>query len=359
MATTRNQNVLIENVQRFERVDNEGNTLVYYTGIMTSDVAKGITYVPVMKHLVSNKSPLVEKGNGYQRPGSGPRMRTFAKYLRDHPLAIVPPVLLSTRDRWTFIEGDFEDFGDLEVRGAAAIIDGQHRLGGFISLFETDGEPVAFDFIAYEGLSDKEEAQVFNTINGNAKGVPKGLGAVIAGSWSTQIALRLTEDPGSPFYGHFYIASTREIEGAAFNISSIDKEVKRTFNHGSFSNLVEMEDVDSMFEIMQQYWDIIAEYFPVEWEDIFEKKARDQVYKLLELTGIIAWSSAAADILGPNYDSEARVLDWERVREIISDIASSGELDLRKDGEFVNAVGFVGGPKIHRKIQQIMAKLNH
>lgn len=359
MTTARNQHVIIQNIQRFTRADDEGNTLVYYTGIMSSDVAKEITYVPVMKHLVSNKSPLVEKGNGYQRPGSGPRMRTFAKYLRDNPLAIVPPVLLSTRDRWTFIEGEFEDFGELEVRGAAAIIDGQHRLGGFISLFETDGEPVEFDFIAYEGLSADEEAQVFNTINGNAKGVPKGLGAVIAGSWSTQIALRLTEDPGSPFCGHFYIASTREIEGAAFNISSIDKEVKRTFNHGSFTNLVETEDVDTMFEIMQQYWDIIAEYFPVEWEDIFEKKARDQVYKLLELTGIIAWSSAATDILGPHFDSDTKVLDWEAVREIISDIASSGELDLRKDGEFANAVGFVGGPKIHRKIQQIMARLSH
>jgi DNA sulfur modification protein DndB len=358
MASVRGRNIRIENVQRFTREDGDGNTLVYYTGLMSSDVAKDATYVPVMKNLSGSKSPLNEKSNGYQRPGSGARMRTFSRYLRDHPVAIVPPVLLSTRDKWTFIEGEYEDFGDLEIRGPAAIIDGQHRLGGFISLYDTDELILDIDFIAYEGLSADEEAQVFHTINGNAKGVPKGLGAVIQGSWSTQVAMRLNEDSGSPFFGHFYIASRREVQGASFNLSSIDKEVKRTFSHGSFSALVESEDIDAMYEIMQSYWDLIAEYFPVEWEDLYEKP-RDQEYKLLELTGIIAWSAAATDLLGPSYDPDTKEMDWERVRELIAQIATSGLLDLRKDGEFANAVGLVGGPMIHRKIQRILSQTSH
>lgn len=358
MASVRGRNIRIENVQRFTREDENGNTLVYYTGLMSSDVAKDATYVPVMKNLSGSRSPLNEKSNGYQRPGSGARMRTFARYLRDHPVAIVPPVLLSTRDKWTFIEGEYEDFGDLEVRGPAAIIDGQHRLGGFISLHDTDELILDIDFIAYEGLSADEEAQVFHTINGNAKGVPKGLGAVIQGSWSTQVAMRLNEDSGSPFCGHFYIASRREVQGASFNLSSIDKEVKRTFSHGSFSALVDSEDIDAMYEIMQTYWDLIAEFFPVEWEDLYEK-ARDQEYKLLELTGIIAWSAAATDLLGPNYDPDTKEMDWERVRELLTQIATSGLLDWRKDGEFANAVGLVGGPMIHRKIQRILSQTSH
>jgi DNA sulfur modification protein DndB len=358
MSSTRGRNIRIENVQRFTRRDDEGNSLVYYTGLMSSDIAKDATYVPVMKNLVGNKSPLIEKGNGYQRPGSGPRMRTFARYLRDHPVAIVPPVLLSTRDKWTFIESEYEDFGDLEVRGPAAIIDGQHRLGGFISLFDTDEIVLDIDFIAYEGLSATEEAQVFNTINGNAKGVPKGLGKAIEGSWSTQVAIRLNEDSGSPFFGHFFYAGQKEVEGASFNLSSIDKEVKRTFSHGSFSALVEAEDIDTMYDIMQRYWDLIAEHFPVEWEDIYEKR-KDQEYKLLELTGIIAWSAAATDLLGPNYDPNIKEMYWEKVRELLSQIAESGLLDLRKNGEFQNATGGVGGPMIHRKIQRILAQTGH
>ena len=198
----------------------------------------------------------------------------------------------------------------------------------------------------------------FNTINGNAKGVPKGVGKVIEGRWSTKLALRLKEEAGSPFYEKIFIASKSELEGALFNLASFDKEINRTFSHGSFSILVEEEDLDMMYEIMQNYWDLIAEYFPVEWEDIYEKP-RDQQYKLLELTGIIAWSGAAGDILGPQFDSGTRIMDWDKVREIISEIASSGDLDLRKDGEFENATGAIGGPKIHRKIQQIMSRISH
>ena len=358
MSRTKGLKTSIENVQRFVRTDEDGKELVYYTGVISSEVARDITYVPVMKNLIGQKSPLVEVGNGYQRPGSGARMKTFSKYLSQNPLAIVPPVLLSTRDRWTFVEGEFEDFGDLEIRGPASIIDGQHRLGGFIKLFEDEGIVMLVDFVAYEGLDMDEEAQVFNTINGNAKGVPKGVGKVIEGSWSTQVSLLLKEDQGSPFHDKIYIAQKKEIDGALFNLASVDKEVRRTFSHGSFANIVEAEDIEMMYEIMQRYWDLIAECFPVEWEDIYQKP-RDQDYKLLELTGLIAWSLAAGDILGPNFDADTRTMDWEAVREIMFALAQSGSLDLRKDGEFENAVGFVGGPKIHRKIQKILAQLAH
>lgn len=348
---------VIEGVRRHIREDDAGNELVYYTGTISSEIAKAITFVPVMKNLVGRKSPLVEIGNGYQRPGSGPRMKTFSKYLHIHPLAIVPPVLLSTRDRWIFEESEDEDFGDLEIRGPAAIIDGQHRLGGFIKLFEDEGETRDVDFVAFEGLSSDEEARVFNTINGNAKGVPKGVGKVIEGAWSTQVALLLKEDPGSPFFEKIFISSKSEIDGALFNISSIDTEVRRTFSHGSFATLVAEEDIELAFEIMQTYWDLIAEYFPTEWEDIYEKP-KNQVFKLLELTGVIAFSLAAGDILGPNFDSATNTMDWERIRYLIEALATSGSIDLRKDGEFANATGMVGGPKIHRKIQQQLVQIS-
>ena len=85
---------------------------------------------------------------------------------------------------------------------------------------------------------------------------------------------------------------------------------------------------------------------------------RDQQYKLLELTGIIAFSLAAGDILGPNFDPDTLTMDWEQVRAVIEALAASGYLDLRKDGEFSAATGLVGGPRIHRKIQRALASID-
>ena len=357
MTTGIGHKIIVSGVRRIVRTDAEGNALVYYTGVISSSIAQDITFVPVMKDLATQKSPLHQVSDGYQRPGSLPRMKQFARFLSETPLAIVPPVLLSTRDKWSFDAKKDKDFGDLIVSGRAAIIDGQHRMGGFISLYLSDEIVRDIDFVAYDGLTPDVEAHVFNTINGNAKGVQKGIGRVIEGSWSTKVVLMLKEIPGSPFYEKIFIAQRSGTAGSLFNLASFDKEVKKTFGHGSFSNIVADENIELMYEIMQKYWDIIAENFPVEWADIHEKP-KDQQFKLLELTGIIAFSLAAGDILGPNFDPETLIMDWQQVNNLISALASSGYLDFRKDGEFASATGAVGGPKIHRKIQMALAALN-
>jgi len=348
--------ILLEDVKR-NTIQDGSKKLVYYTGSFDSSFAKEILFVPVMKNLANPKSPILQTNDGYQRPGIIHRMTKFAKHLNENPLAIVPPVLISTRGKWKFEAGEAPDFGVLHVNEAGAIIDGQHRIGGFIRLYETERESRNIDFVAYDGLSKKEEAEVFNTINGNAKGVPGGVGKVIEGSWSTQVVLLLAESAGSPFYQKIYIAGRKELDGSLFNLNSFDKEIKKMFSHGSFTSLVEQEDIEKMYQIAAKYWELISEAFPEEWEDINEKP-KDQVYKLLELTGIIAWSLSASDILGPHFDPNARDVDWDTVSKLIDGIANSGELDLLKEGEFQYAAGAVGGPKIHRKIQKILAELD-
>ena len=348
--------IVIEGVKRNVLRDGS-DQMVYYTGTFDSSFAEEILFVPVMKNLANPKSPITQTNVGYQRPGIIHRMKKFSKHLHENALAIVPPVLISTRGKWKFVAGEDPDFGVLNVNEAAAIIDGQHRIGGFIFLYDDEGESRSIDFFAYDGLNKKEEADVFNTINGNAKGVPGGVGKVIVGSWSTQITLLLTESSGSPFYQKIYIAGRKELEGSLFNLNSFDKEIKKMFSHGSFSVLVEREEIEEMYKIAEKYWEIISEAFPEEWEDVNEKP-RDQTYKLLELTGIIAWSLSASDILGPHFDPISEDVDWEKVGEIIVGIANSGELDLSKDGEFRGFAGAVGGPRIHRKIQKILAELD-
>ena len=332
-------------------------SLVYYTGRIMASEAKDLTFVPVYDDLLDPKAIVNQVGGGYQRPGDLPRMRQFSKYLDLNPLAIVPPVLLSTRQRWSFQSGINREIGTLKVKGPAAVIDGQHRLGGFIHRWENVGEDRAIDFVAYEGLTAKLEAEVFNTINGKAKSVPKGIGKVIEDSWSTQVAIKLRNDRSSPFFQKIFVAKKSEIHGALFNLSSIDKEIQMTFSHGAFSNLVEEEDVEELYKIMSNYWHVIAECFEEEWEDI-NLSPNEQKWKLLELTGVIAWSRAASEILGPNYDSKKRLVDWGEVHDSVYNIASSGELDLRKEGVFADKTGIVGGGKIHKQIQRILARTN-
>lgn len=332
-------------------------SLTYYTGRIMASEAKDLTFVAVYDDLFDPKLYLNQIGGGYQRPGKTVRMRQFSKYLDLNPLAIVPPVLLSTRQKWTFQPDGKGDIGTLTIRGPVAILDGQHRLGGFVHRWENVGEDRAIDFVAYEGLSAKREAEVFNTINGNAKIVPKGIGKVIEDSWSTQVVLKLRSDRQSPFFQKIYVAEKKEFSGALFNLSSIDKEIQMTFSHGAFSDLVEEEDVETMYKIVSTYWRLIAECFEEEWEDI-NLAPNEQSWKLLELTGIIAWSKAATEILGPNFDSKKRVMDWSAVHDAVYNIASSGELDLSKNGDFAGITGFVGGGKIHKQIQRILARIN-
>jgi hypothetical protein len=47
-------------------------------------------------------------------------------------------------------------------------------------------------------------------------------------------------------------------------------------------------------------------------------------------------------------------MNWDMVRAKVSHLALAGSLDWRKDGEFQNATGAVGGPKIHKKIQNLL-----
>ena len=109
---------------------------VYYFGTIDSDKIKNVTYVPVIES--SKMTYLQEKvEEGYQRPGSRTRMRQFMRYLRDNPNTVIPPILLSGRDQWKFVKNsDSEYYGQIIIEDSATIIDAQHRVDCYLSLFE-------------------------------------------------------------------------------------------------------------------------------------------------------------------------------------------------------------------------------
>ena len=101
------------------------------------------------------------------------RMNKIKKYFQDNPNRLVPPVILSGRGEWVYSEQGEGPVGSLTMQDRAAIIDGQHRVGGLVALYEDTGEVREVDFVCFENLTLQQEIDEFVTINGEQTGVPK------------------------------------------------------------------------------------------------------------------------------------------------------------------------------------------
>ena len=148
-------------------------TQKYLFGTIRSDKVKNMTFVPVIEP--SRKTCLNEIIEaGYQRPGSLTRMRAFAKFLKENPNSIIPPILLSGRGKWKFESAAQEqDSGKLIIQERAAILDGQHRLGGFVHLYESEEDVRDVSFILLPDLTPEQETKEFITVNNTKKGYLK------------------------------------------------------------------------------------------------------------------------------------------------------------------------------------------
>lgn len=340
MASSVDQVAAIPNVSLRSITGPDGAVFEYYVGTLRSDLVRALTFVPVFEE--SKKTYLNEDTvDGYQRPASAARMRQFGSYLEENPLSVVPPVVLSGRSRWRFKNGQ------LEVFGPAAVIDGQHRLGGFVWLYEAKNLTRPVDFVLLPSLDLAEERREFLAINNTQKGVQKSLTVFLGDTDEARVAAGLAESVESPFFERITIAT--KDKGHLFTLAAVARNVERTFAHGAFP--VDLS-VDAKIEITCAYWDIIADVFPEEWEDTTR---RPQLFKLLETTGLIACSLAANDILGPAFDPTTKTVNWEMVRTRWTWVAEGG-LDWLKDGTFAGLTGEVGGARIHKEIQRLLAE---
>lgn len=309
----------------------------YLFGTIKSDRVKSVTFVPVIEN--SRRTPLNEiVEGGYQRPGSLSRMKAFAKFLRENPDSVVPPVLISGRGNWQFNPGENEqDSGHIIIQDKAAIIDGQHRVGGFVFLYESEDNVRDISFILLPNLTTEDETREFVVVNNSQKGVPKPLTAYLEDSEDAQVAWGLNEESDSPFRGR--ITRTSMDRSTLFALNSVAKQANRLFSLGDVQDL----DVNQKIEFMSRFWTIIADHLEVQWSDIEKLDAggtrRDFEYKLLELTGLIAWAYTGAQIFHRSY-SDVSGMNWENVTRLV---AFAAEIEWRKDGEYKGRTGEAGG----------------
>ena len=313
----------------------------YLFGTITSDKIKNVTFVPVIEPS-SRQTPLNEiEEDGYQRPGSLSRMRAFAKFLKENPNSIVPPVLLSGRGNWKFQPGEHgQDSGQLTIQGQATVVDGQHRLGGFVLLYDSENDVRDISFILLPNLTVEQERDEFVVVNNSQKGVPKPLTAYLEDEDEAQVGWGLNEESDSPFKGRITRTTTQRTH--LFALHSVAKQVKRLFSLGAVQDL----EVSQKIEFMSRFWTIIADQLEEEWSDIEKldnletRGKRDFQYKLLELTGLIAWAYTGAHIFSRSY-SEETGMNWDNVRRLVE--AASGIDWRKKDGEYEGRTGEAGG----------------
>lgn len=314
----------------------------YLFGTIPSDKVKNVTFVPVDEHS-PRQTPLNENTEqGYQRHGSLSRMRNFVRFLKRCPNSVVPPILLSGRGNWQFIpNGEGQKLGKLIIQGKAAVLDGQHRLGGFVDLYESESDVREISFILFPNLTPEQEKDEFLIVNNSQKGVPKSLTAYLENSEEAQVAWGLNVETDSPFNGR--ITKSKLQPTQLFALHSVAKQIKRLFSIGDVQDL----DVGQKIDFMSQFWTIIADCLYEEWADI-EKLDNTEIkgnrrssfeYKLLELTGLIAWAHTGCHIFSRSY-SEGVSMNWDNVRRLVE--AASG-IDWSKDGEYQGRTGEVGG----------------
>lgn len=97
---------------------------------------------------------------GYQRQEEENRMREVYKYIEECQLPVIPAILVSLREKSTFIKTN-ENAGILEiprVLGSIEIIDGQHRVGGFFIIKRLiEGEKIGRKRLAEEEIQKLEQ----------------------------------------------------------------------------------------------------------------------------------------------------------------------------------------------------------
>ena len=199
-------------------------------------------------------------------------------------------------------------------------------------------------FILLPDFTIQQEQEEFRVVNSSQKGVPKALVSYLQGEEEAQIAWALNEESDSPFKNR--ISRTTMQRTQLFALHSVAKQVKRLFTVAGDQDLDPNLDIAQRIEFVSRFWTIIADQLDTEWSDIDKLEVPGRGggrqgfdYKLLELTGLVAWAYTGAEIFPRSY-SEETGMNWDNVRRLVE---AASEIDWRKEGEYAGRTGEAGG----------------
>lgn len=211
-------------------------------------------------------------GSGYQRRFNRKHSLDFRKFIQG-PGSTTIPLTFNLRPRpdnaWELVRGSGRSAKlkvDTSVPNLLYQVDCQHRLG-----FLQD-EQIEFAFMTFIGLEQKEEMEVFSTINAKAIGLSTSLldyhMTRLARDLETErpellIAMRLHEDESSPWYQQLDLGgnSTSGMKRRA-SLRTLQKAVKKFLVQ---SNCLQKYSAMEAYEIVVGFWSAVAEVLPDAW----------------------------------------------------------------------------------------------
>lgn len=322
--------------------------LTYYLGSLLPEQIQALTFVPCVRE-VKDVPLVIRTEGGYQREGEAKRMKQIKQHFEGAERAIIPPVLLSSRGGWTFIAEGEANFGSLVVEDLAAIIDGQHRLGG-LSLLAQDREVderirrrcIPFMLIEFDG--DAEEQEQFETVNSKQKGIKTSHLRYIRKhqSFCGGAAEALRDDGDSVFSQRIAISQRADWDLVTFG--SAEDMVALTFDSYFKAAIWDPErgdeDIKAMaIEWLQGYWRQVSISFNKFWADIEKlpapntKSVRGQgrgkfEYRLLEETGLRAFAALGSRLFNKVYMKEANDISIETMKIYLDKLSQSEKINL-------------------------------
>lgn len=255
-------------------------------------------------HAISFADVLNEDtATGYQRPFSEKHSLDFRRYIRRADSTTIPLTFNlrpGLRGAWRLSDGA-DGLVDLVVDEPPAKIlsqvDCQHRLGHIGDL------DVTLPFMILVGLSQREEMEVFNTINSKAKGLSSSLldyhEARLANDLARErpellVALHLNDVVTSPWYKQLDLggSATSGLKRRA-SLRTMQKAVKRFLTSTA---VLQTRTAQEVAQIVLDYWSAVATVLRDQWVEPrrhFLTKGVG-VYALMGMLGDL-WKEAAAE----------------------------------------------------------------
>ena len=237
---------------------------------------------------------------GYQRRFASEHSLDFRRYIRRHG-STTPPLTFNLRPRadaaWRIDDTAPATHLTLSLASGPLLsqVDCQHRLGHIGDL------ELSLPFMIFVGLNEREEMEVFNTINSKAKGLSSSLLDVHAAHLAHDlekerpelfIALHLNESPLSPWHNQLDLGgnTTSGLKRRA-SLRTMQKAVRRFL---SATGILDSEHTNDAASLVIDFWAAVAIVLPTQWRENrrhFLTKGVG-VYALMGLLGDF-WNEAA------------------------------------------------------------------
>jgi DNA sulfur modification protein DndB len=277
-----------------------------------------------------------DSGTGYQRRFNPQHSLDFRKYIQTE-LSSTIPLTFNLRpehsDCWS-IRKLANDLATVTIRGTAKVlaqVDCQHRIGYLNDL------DIELPFMFYLGLSINEELEVFNIINGKAKGLSPSLldfhDATLASDLSAErpelfIALYLNNSQDSPWYRQLDLGglSTSGLMRRA-SLRTMQKAVKRFLSQ---SQILQLQSVEIAARVAADFWSAVAFLLRSQWEN-------PRKYLVTKGVGVYALMGMAGDLF---HESNGQSVDRRYFERKLSEFIT--EIDWGSEGDLSGLGGEAG-----------------